>query len=144
MRELRLQGRPPVVHVVLAVVCGVLGAVVATTVVWPLALAFGALALTFVLFAVRAGSARFVLALTPEPVLELGSVFGRASAPLSAVAVVRRRGVNGGHGPSYDVWEAIGADGATLARGADLGLHHEDLRALETELRLWRVPLERA
>ncbi len=144
MRELRLQGRPPVVHVVLAVVCGLLGAFVATSIVWPLAIAFGALALTFALFAVRAGSARFALALTPEPVLELGSVFGRASAPLTAIAVVRRRGVNGGHGPSYDVWEAIGRDGSRLARGADLGLHHEDLRALETELRLWHVPLERA
>lgn len=143
MREVRLRGRPPAVYIALAVVCGSLAAVNATPELWLLAIAAAAMALTFVLLAVRAGSVRFALHLEPEPALELGSAFGRSRVPLTAIAAVRRRGVNGGRGPSYDVWEAIRADGAVLARAADLGLHHEGLRALETELRLWRVPLER-
>lgn len=144
MREVRLTGRPPVVYIVLAVVCAGFAAVLVPTELWPLALAFGALVVTFALLSVRAGTVRFALLLTPEPVLELGSAFGRSRVPLAAVAAVRRRGVSGGRGPSYDVWEAVGADGAVLARGADLGLHHEGMRALETELRLRHVPLERA
>lgn len=142
MREVRLAGRPPAVYLVLAVVCTLVAVVIATT-AWFVAVAGGALAAVFVILAVRAASARFALHLEPEPALELGSVFGRTRVPLSGIAAVRRRGVNGGRGPSYDVWEAIGADGAILARGVDVGLDHEGLRSLETELRLWRVPLER-
>lgn len=132
------------VYIVLAVVCVVGAAFTAAAQLWLLVIAFGALTVALVLLAVRGGTVRFALVREPEPMLELGSAFGRTRTPIAAIAAVRRRGVSGGRGPSYDVWEAIGADGAKLGRAADLGLPHEGLRALETELRLLHVPLERA
>ena len=143
MRELRLTGRPPVIYIVLAAFCTGMAVMVAPTPVWPFVIPAGALVVAFVLLAVRAGTARFALELTPEPVLELGSAFGRARMPLASVATVRRRLVQGGRGPSYDVWEAFDGQGQRLARAADLGLDHEGLRELETQLRLWHVLLER-
>ncbi|ROR64883.1 hypothetical protein [Agrococcus jenensis] len=140
---MRLEGRLPFELVPLALIIGSVGVVSLWLPAWPLTLGAGAMVAWMVVLGVRAVTTRFVLETTPEPTLELGSVFGRRRVPLSSLARVRRGLVGGGHGRAYDIWEALGHDGARLARSADLGLRAEELRALETELRLWRVPLER-
>ncbi|MDR7235040.1 hypothetical protein [Agrococcus sp. BE272] len=149
MRPLRLQGRPPLVYVGLALLLLALSAVCIWdavdrgTVLWVVAVLACPLVVVFVLLTVRAATARFALELDPEPVLELGSAFGRTRTPLRSIARVRLGHVPGGYGPALDLWELIGHDGARLARASDLGIPFEGLRALRTELALARIPVGR-
>ncbi|MGM1030257.1 MAG: hypothetical protein ACQEWM_10410 [Actinomycetota bacterium] len=144
MRDVRLRGRTPLELVPIGIIVLLVMLLSLSWPAWPLTLGAGAMVVWMVVIGVRAATTRFVLETSPEPMLELGNAFGRRRVPLASVARIRRRLVGGGHGRVYDVWEALDHDGACVARAAALGLRHEELRSLETELRLWRVELEQA